>query len=266
MQILSKRFAGKAVLDKAPLNYGVIQAKSNLLVKQIRAYHIAMNQTSTKPKPGNKTGQGNSGQAKDRDCMNPLKQSKYLPLLLLIIALLALLAGSVLIVKFRSEESRVQAANALYASGEVAKTIDARQKAFNQALDLYLALEHDYHPSFGNGRLYYNIGNTYYQLGQYPWAILYYERALALAPRDERVRQNLVLAQEKLSLPHAEPINAFATLFAWHSNLSLPERLQLFFVCGMISLLFCSRLYLEAKGLGKKRGDLVPFNFSHVAA
>ena len=39
--------------------------------------------------------------------------------------------------------------------------------------------------------LYYNLGNAYYRNGELGWAILSYERALRLAPRDKYVRHNL---------------------------------------------------------------------------
>lgn len=43
--------------------------------------------------------------------------------------------------------------------------------------------------------LYYNIGNAYYKQGEYPKAILYYERALLLDPTDEDAQFNLTKAK-----------------------------------------------------------------------
>lgn len=42
--------------------------------------------------------------------------------------------------------------------------------------------------------LYYNMGNTYYKMKDYPHAILYYEKALKLNPGDEDIRVNLEIA------------------------------------------------------------------------
>ena len=42
--------------------------------------------------------------------------------------------------------------------------------------------------------LYYNMGNTYYKMKDYPQAILYYEKALKLDPGDEDIRINLEIA------------------------------------------------------------------------
>ncbi len=41
--------------------------------------------------------------------------------------------------------------------------------------------------------LYYNLGNSYYKMHKIGPAVLYYNRALKLAPRDEDVRHNLEL-------------------------------------------------------------------------
>lgn len=46
--------------------------------------------------------------------------------------------------------------------------------------------------------LYYNLGNAYYKSGRLGRAVLNYERALRLAPRDEDTRANLMLVQSML--------------------------------------------------------------------
>lgn len=44
-------------------------------------------------------------------------------------------------------------------------------------------------------QLYYNLGNAYYKAANYPKAILYYERAMLLNPRDPDLQFNLELCQ-----------------------------------------------------------------------
>lgn len=44
----------------------------------------------------------------------------------------------------------------------------------------------------------YNLGNTYFKLGEIPKTILYYERALKFAPTNEDVRHNLRLANDQI--------------------------------------------------------------------
>jgi len=46
--------------------------------------------------------------------------------------------------------------------------------------------------------LYYNLGNCYFKLTDFPNAILNYERALKLNPHDEDVRFNLRLANQRI--------------------------------------------------------------------
>jgi len=80
-----------------------------------------------------------------------------------------------------------------YTAGEEADSINGRIENFKEALSLYRSLEKT-HPS---GSLFYNIGNSFFQLRQYPWAILYYNRALQYMPRESVLKENLLLAQEK---------------------------------------------------------------------
>lgn len=42
--------------------------------------------------------------------------------------------------------------------------------------------------------LYYNMGNTYYKMREYPMAIYYYEKALKLDPGNDDVKTNLAIA------------------------------------------------------------------------
>jgi len=60
------------------------------------------------------------------------------------------------------------------------------------ALDDYLAIVE---AGFESAALYYNIGNTYFKLGDLGRAILFYERARRLSPRDADVLANLDLAR-----------------------------------------------------------------------
>lgn len=49
-----------------------------------------------------------------------------------------------------------------------------------------------------NAPLYYNIGNSYYKLGQKGKAILFYKKALKLNPQDQELQYNLRLVQAQL--------------------------------------------------------------------
>ena len=57
--------------------------------------------------------------------------------------------------------------------------------------------------------LFYNIGNTYYKLQNWPQSILYFERAIKLDPKHEDARFNLNLTQLKI----VDKIEAIPPLF-----------------------------------------------------
>ncbi len=120
-----------------------------------------------------------------------------------------------------------------YHAGEVATTVGAKEQDFNRALRLYSQLEGE--P--GDGKLYYNIGNTYFQLEQYGWAILYYLRAQRLLPRDDRIQFHLALARAQQNLPLEPESKVKNILFFWHLKLSQSERVKLFIaLCALLAI------------------------------
>lgn len=50
-----------------------------------------------------------------------------------------------------------------------------------------------------SAKLYYNLGNTYYRLGQPGKAIIAYERALRLNPADDDARENLAFVNSRIT-------------------------------------------------------------------
>jgi len=143
-----------------------------------------------------------------------------------------------------TQSQLLQQAEASYQRGEQAVTVAERREAFNGALELYLSLEKKWaHPD-----LYYNIGNSYFQLEEYPWAILYYRRALLQMPRNETIRENLRIAQgkQKLTLDVKQPF--LQKVFFFHYGLSIKERLQIFFVFSVLSFVLASfYIWLEKR-------------------
>lgn len=153
----------------------------------------------------------------------------------------------------REGDPRLSLANSSYVAGEGASNTYEREKQFNQALDLYLSLESEFNPIYGDGKLYFNIGNTYFQLGQYPLAIYYYERAGALMPREKVVDLNIRASRDKLNLaaPKVHPL--LHNVFFFHNETSLPERLQIFFALSL-SLILCISLALWTDNVWIRRG------------
>lgn len=115
---------------------------------------------------------------------------------LLLWGLLVIAALSALFVSkfYNAEKKELTDADSSYIEGEKATTLAKRQEKFNQALSLYMNLEEEYAPTHGDGKLYYNIGNTYFQLQEYPRALLYHpETKKQLQP----LRQRKVIIKEK---------------------------------------------------------------------
>ncbi|WP_309400081.1 tetratricopeptide repeat protein [Cerasicoccus maritimus] len=96
-------------------------------------------------------------------------------------------------------------ANALYAEGDYQQAIEAYQQLL---------------PDHQSASLHYNLGNAYYQLGDFGPAVLHFEKALALDPRNPDIRANLELTQEAAQLTPAPPtwaqiIGDLAPVNAW---------------------------------------------------
>ena len=68
-------------------------------------------------------------------------------------------------------------------------------KEYNKALNMYTEL---IERGIKNPSLFYNLGNTYFKLGQIGYAILYYEKALSLKPFDRDIRNNLEYARRSM--------------------------------------------------------------------
>ena len=76
---------------------------------------------------------------------------------------------------------------------------------FDGALERYSLILTD---GLESGELYYNIGNTYFKLGELGPAILYYERARRLMPADGDLLANLELARS-LTTDDVVPLAGF---------------------------------------------------------
>jgi len=67
--------------------------------------------------------------------------------------------------------------------------------------------------------LYYNMGNAYFKKGNYPYAILYFEKALKLKPLDKEGRHNLDLANQQI-VKSIKPLPEFFLKKLWRNTSS----------------------------------------------
>ncbi len=103
-----------------------------------------------------------------------------------------------------------------------------------------------------NGKLYYNLGNVWFQRGDVGRAILNYLRAEQYMPNNVNLQQNLayVRQQRKDSFKQTEKRKVLNTLFFWHYDIPSGIRLRVF-TCAFLAF-----WGLAAARLFSKRGAL----------
>jgi hypothetical protein len=107
-----------------------------------------------------------------------------------------------------------------------------RETRFQEAYDGYARL---LGTGGADGHLLYNLGNAAFRLNQYGRAILCYERARLLLPRDADLRFNLAHAREQIRDVIPAPESALGTAFFWLGSLTLAE---LFWCFALANVLF----------------------------
>lgn len=110
-----------------------------------------------------------------------------------------------------------------YRLGERANTYQERSLYFNQALEIYNTLE----TPRASHRLLSNIGSCYFQLEEFPMAILYYRKALQLNPDDEKSIHDLEFARKEAGVKETNTktfffnSNQLSTWLFWGSGVVL---------------------------------------------
>ena len=85
-----------------------------------------------------------------------------------------------------------------------------REGKYEQATEEYNKLVDE---GYLGTSLFYNLGNSYYRIGNIGLTILYYEKALKLSPSDEDIKHNLNFAQLS-TVDRIQPLPTFF-LFEW---------------------------------------------------
>jgi tetratricopeptide (TPR) repeat protein len=114
-----------------------------------------------------------------------------------------------------------------------------RETQYQTAQDGYLRLLRS---EGATGHLLYNLGNTAFRLNQTGRAILFYERARLLLPRDADLAYNLGRAREQVRDSTPEPAGLSDTAFFWLGSLTLAE---IFWFFAAANVLFWSLLVLR---------------------
>jgi len=102
-----------------------------------------------------------------------------------------------------------------------------------------------------NSKLFYNIGNTYYKLGEIGEAILWYRKAQMLAPRDVNIRDNLAFVRSLRidSLEEKEVSRLLRTILFFHYKIPHSIRVILFCIGAAAAWTAASYYLWKRKGL-----------------
>ncbi len=81
-----------------------------------------------------------------------------------------------------------------------------------------------------NGKLFYNIGNSYFRMNDVGRAILNYNRAALYTPHNADLRQNLEFARSRRldDIPVPQTRKILQTIFFWHYDVSTRVRSAIF--------------------------------------
>ncbi len=144
--------------------------------------------------------------------------------------------------RFREAEASARQAN------ELLRTAPDKARALLEKAALYYEAVHR-EGGIENGKLFYNLGNIYFRLGDIGKAILSYRRAERFIPNDVNLQQNLSYARSR-RIDKIEPMpqtQVLRTLFFWHYDLGGSARAWLFALASGMLWLFASLYLLKRK-------------------
>jgi tetratricopeptide (TPR) repeat protein len=142
---------------------------------------------------------------------------------------------------YREAETSFRRANEL-----LGKDPEKARELFEKALISFQAIHQE--GGIENGRLYYNIANTYFRLGDVGRAILNYRRAERFIPNDVNLQQNLNYARSRCidTIELKPQTQVLRTVFFWHYDLTSLTRSWLFATFFAFLWLFAG-LYLRRR-------------------
>ena len=114
-----------------------------------------------------------------------------LALFILILGVSLWLIWTMQVPQTMSDTDAMVVANSLYEAGNYEETVQVYEQIISTGVR--------------NSHVFFNLGNAYFQHGEIGLAILNYERALEITPRDEDIKHNLSLARAEAGISHNLP-------------------------------------------------------------
>lgn len=146
-----------------------------------------------------------------------------------------------------AEPQTVQEAARLYQEGKFQESADIYNKVLAEGKE--------------SAKLYYNLGNCYYKLGENTQAILNYERALLLNPSDREAKYNLNMAQratvDKISVMPEFFVNRWYKNFV--SSFSADQWAYVSVGCFLLFLAMAALFFYSSSVGIKKTGFILGF-------
>ncbi|MCK5529513.1 MAG: tetratricopeptide repeat protein [Kiritimatiellae bacterium] len=140
--------------------------------------------------------------------------------------------------------------------------VESARDLYGKAIMRFEKVVNDY--GIENGKLFYNIGNTYFRMEDVGNAILNYRRAELYMPSDVNLVKNLHYAQARRvdSFEEQQSTRVLKTLFFWHYDFSAKTRGILFGVMFAFLWLFSTvRLFIRRPYLNWLIGAFVILSF-----
>ncbi len=141
---------------------------------------------------------------------------------------------------FSQNQEAFQRGNSLYNQEKYQEAIDAYKSILNAGQE--------------SASLYYNLGNANYKLSNIGPSIFYYEKALALSPNDEDIKNNLAFAQKAtIDAIDVIPEGFISRTFKKFTNMMDFDSWAWFSVICIIVFVILFILYYTAYSSSKKR-------------
>jgi len=146
----------------------------------------------------------------------------------IVLLMMIFLFGNELCLGAETADEIFLVANRAYKAGKYKDAINGYQRLIGSGYD--------------NGHIYYNLANAWFRMDDLGRAILNYERARLLIPRDADLKFNLFYVRDRLHDDLSLSGGILDTIFFWVNSLNRRELFQAFFV---LNILFWSILILR---------------------